>query len=133
MKTIGEQAWACAAALVGVPFRLQGRSAETGLDCIGLVLAAFAGAGVRLVSIDSYALRGFPLADALRLIDASGLVRTAMPVERGDVGLFQLPARQLHLALLAPCEMIHADAGQRCVCAAPQSRLPEPAARWRCE
>ncbi len=131
MKNIGEQAWACAVALVGVPFRLQGRSAETGLDCIGLVLAAFAGAGVRLASIDSYALRGFPLERALALMDASGLARTGVPVQSGDVGLFLLPARQLHLALLAPGEIIHADAGQRRVCAAPPSRLPEAVARWR--
>lgn len=40
MSGVGARAWACAETMLGVRFRLQGRSPESGLDCLGLVLAA---------------------------------------------------------------------------------------------
>lgn len=131
MSRIGARAWACAETLVGVRFRLQGRSPESGLDCAGLIVAAYAGADVRLDAIDTYALRGFPLDDALAHLDGTGFVRVACPVQPGDVALFALPARQLHFALLAPDRLIHADAALRRVVAAPTNRLPAAIARWR--
>ena len=123
--------WAAGEALVGVRFRLQGRDAATGLDCVGVVVAAFASAGVRLSAIDDYALRGFGLRRAEAVLAAAGLWRARGAVRIGDVGLFALPGRQLHLALLAPGRLIHADAGLRRVVIAPAARLPEPASRWR--
>lgn len=131
MGGAGARAWDCAQALLGAPFRLQGRSAATGLDCVGLVIAAYAGAGLRLGAIDDYALRGYPPDAAVAALDASGLGRAAGAVRRGDVALYRLPARQLHLALVAPGRLIHADAALRRVVAAPASRLPEPCGRWR--
>lgn len=123
--------WAAAEALVGVRFRLQGRDAATGMDCVGVIVAAFAAVGVRLAALDDYTLRGVSLRRAEAGLEAAGLRRTRGPILTGDVGLFALPARQLHLALLAPGRMIHADAGLRRVAAAPANRLPEAASRWR--
>lgn len=53
-----ERIVAQARALVGVPFRLHGRRAEHGLDCVGLVALAFRRAGHRGVTPEHYALRG---------------------------------------------------------------------------
>lgn len=130
--TAGERAWGAALALTGTRFRLQGRDAATGLDCVGLIVAAYAVAGVRLAAIDDYPLRGFPLVRALELIAASGLQPTDRAVVAGDVALFSLPAGQVHFALIAPGQLVHADALLRRVVAAPAARLPQPKARWRC-
>ena len=124
-------AWAAAEALVGVRFRLQGRDPATGLDCVGVIVAAYAAAGVRLAALGDYPLRGMALRRAEALLAAAGLVPVRGATAPGDVGLFALPARQLHLALLAPGRIIHADAGQRRVVLAPANRLPEAATRWR--
>jgi cell wall-associated NlpC family hydrolase len=123
--------WAAAEALIGVRFRLQGRDAATGLDCVGVIVAAYAAVGVRLAALDDYALRGVSLARAEAAIAQTGLRRTRGRIVTGDVGLFALPARQLHLALLAPGKIIHADAGMRRVALAPANRLPAAASRWR--
>ncbi len=45
--------------MVGVRFRLQGCAPATGLDCVGLVWAAYAAAGVRLARPADYPLRGW--------------------------------------------------------------------------
>ena len=123
--------WAAGTALVGAGFRLQGRDAATGLDCVGVIVAAYAAAGVRLAAIDDYALRGFAADRAVAALMTAGFARADDAVQPGDVGLFKLPARQLHLALLAPGQMIHADASLRRVVMAPASRLPAPASCWR--
>ena len=124
-------AWAAAEALVGARFRLQGRAAATGLDCVGVIVAAYAAAGVRLEAIDDYALRGFAAERAAAGLTAAGFARVDEDVRPGDVGLFKLSARQVHLALLAPGRLIHADAGLRRVVIAPASRLPAAVSRWR--
>lgn len=127
--TLGALAWQAGLALVGTRFRLQGRDTATGLDCVGVVLAAYEAAGVRLSAIDDYGLRGVPIDRALASFSASGL----RPVENADVGsigLFVLPAGQLHVALTAPARLIHADALLRRVVEAPAARLPLPIAYW---
>lgn len=123
--------WAAAEALVGIRFRLQGRAAATGLDCVGVIVAAYAAAGTRLAAIDDYPLRGWALCRAEALVAEAGLAPVRGATRPGDVGLFALSGRQLHLALLAPGRIIHADAGLRRVVEAPASRLPEAASRWR--
>lgn len=128
---IGARAWAAAERLIGARFRLQGRDAATGLDCVGVVVAAYGAAGVRLLASDSYGLRGMALDAATAALDGGGLARCAQPLAAGDVGLFALPAGQLHLALLAPDRIIHADAALRRVVGAPAARLPPPVLRWR--
>ena len=51
---IYERISAQALALVGAPFRLHGRSEETGLDCVGLVALAVARSGVRVGALPGY-------------------------------------------------------------------------------
>lgn len=100
-----------ARALVGTPFRPQGREPGTGLDCVGLVLSAFE------ISPDSvrrnYRLRG----DHRPEINA-GLMRQFRKVARntsrpGDVLLCAICNDQLHLAISCGASFVHADARLR--------------------
>lgn len=107
---IYERISAHALALVGAPFRLHGRSAETGLDCVGLVALAVARSGVRVGALPGYALRGMSVASA-----ASGLTRAGFgPVAQaglGDVLLADSGPMQLHLMIVAGGGIVHAHAG----------------------
>lgn len=96
-----------ARALVGTRFRLQGRSREQGIDCLGLVLAAHglpAGSGRR-----DYALRGVTRGE----IEA-GLVPWFRRIARtrvvpGDVLVLWAGPGELHLGVASGDGMIHAD------------------------
>ncbi len=97
-----------ARALVGVRFRPQGRSAETGLDCAGLVAAALDVGSVRR----DYALRGGSLAALERELTSAGLRRVSEALQ-GDVLVMNAGPGQLHLGIVAGSGMVHADAGLR--------------------
>lgn len=97
--------------LVGSRFRPQGRRPDVGLDCVGLVCAAF---DIPAAAVPGdYRLRGrhggtLDL-QLRRFFDA-------VPVEQqaaGDVGLFGAGPDQVHLAVLTEGGFIHADAGLR--------------------
>jgi murein DD-endopeptidase / murein LD-carboxypeptidase len=107
-----------ARALIGARFRPQGRSAATGLDCIGVVAVAI---GARDVPAD-YALRGGTVeALAAELVRAGP--RAADGPARGDVLLMRPGAGQLHLGIFTGGGFVHADAGLRRVVERP---LPLP-------
>jgi cell wall-associated NlpC family hydrolase len=95
-----------ARALVGTPFRPQGRSSVTGLDCIGLVMSVFR---VNCEAVRrNYRLRGDHRAE----IEA-GLARYFRHVRHrrpGDVLLMQSAADQLHLAICTSAGFVHAHA-----------------------
>lgn len=94
-----------AQALVGVRFRLHGREAASGLDCVGVVAAALGEGSVPT----GYALRGGDPVRIGALLDA----RFAKGDGRcpGDVLLFAVGAGQLHLAVASGGGFVHADAG----------------------
>lgn len=100
-----------ARALVGSPFRPQGREPRTGLDCVGLVLSAF---GISPDSVRrNYRLRGGHRAE----IEA-GLMRHFRKVARntsrpGDVLLCAVSNDQLHLAISCGESFVHANARLR--------------------
>lgn len=124
----GERAVAAARAVVGVRFRLHGRSAE-GLDCVGLAALALRAEGFEGRVPGGYALRS---GDAVRVrgaIEALGLVPAAEP-RPGDLLLFKAGPGQLHFAIQAEAGIIHADAMLRRVVERPE--LPWPViGRWR--
>jgi len=114
-------ALAAVRAAIGTPFRPQGRVAGLGLDCVGVVLLALAGAGVPLPATPAYALGG----EHAALVDATcqtiGLrprrgLRWAKP---GDLILFQLGSGNRHMAVLSDGGIIHAHAGLRRVVEGP--------------
>ena len=112
-----------ALALVGVPFRPQGRSAADGLDCAGLALAAFE-LPADLVRND-YRLRGRHRAE----IEAA-LHRHFRKIGRrlarvGDLALLAIASDQFHLAVLTEKGFVHADARLRRVVETP-GKAPWP-------
>jgi hypothetical protein len=115
--------------LVGVRFRLHGRDAVHGLDCVGVVAVALARAGVLTTVPSGYSLRGGRPAEVAAMLDA------VLP--RGDgvgaVLLCAVGAGQLHLGIRTAGGLVHADAGLRRVVLRP-GVVPWPVIGcWRAE
>ena len=105
----GEAVAAAALALVGARFRLHGRDAAGGLDCIGVIAAALRAAGWVGEVPSGYALRGGDAAAVAARFDAAlsrGDGRAA-----GDVLLMRVGPGQLHGAVRTAAGFVHADAG----------------------
>jgi murein DD-endopeptidase / murein LD-carboxypeptidase len=101
---------AAARDLVGVPFRLHGRSAERGVDCVGLAALALMQAGHRGVVPRGYGLRSGDEALARAWLCEAGLA--VVPEGRaGDLALVRPGPLQLHLMILVPGGHVHAHAG----------------------
>lgn len=125
----GEQAAAAARAAVGAKFRLHGREAATGLDCVGLAALALRAAGFGGPVPSGYALRSGDVGRAVAVIEAAGLVRVGDP-QAGDLVLLRAGAGQLHFAIQTEHGMVHADAMLRRV--VERAALPWPViGRWR--
>lgn len=103
-----------AEALVGAPFRLHGRDAETGLDCPGLLSAAMARAGRPIVLPTGYTLRITRLDAWMPDPLTCGLRPAKGRFAPGDVVLLQPSPVQFHLAIAdRKLGWIHAHAGLR--------------------
>ena len=99
-----------ARALVGTPFRPQGRGIG-GLDCVGLALSTY-GFAAESVRRD-YRLRGdheAEIRDYLRRRFRSVELLEALP---GDLMLLRIASDQLHLAVRTVRGFVHADAQLR--------------------
>lgn len=112
-----------ARALVGSPFRPQGREPATGLDCVGLVLSTFG------ISPDSVR-RNYRLRGGHRPEIEAGLMRQFRKVARntsrpGDVLLCAISNDQLHLAISCGASFVHAEARLRRIVETP-GRPPWP-------
>lgn len=114
MPPAGDLIVARARALIGVRFRPQGRSRETGLDCVGLVAEAVGAADVPR----DYALRGSSPARLASGLAAAGL-RPTDAARPGDVIAMQAGPGQLHLGIFSGTGLIHGDAGLRRVAERP--------------
>lgn len=101
--------------LVGTRFRPQGRSAEDGLDCIGLALAAY--------RIEAGSVRtDYRLRDGCgpELVREIGRFFTASNrAFEGDLLLCAVAGRQWHLAVHCGHSFVHADAAVRKVVETP--------------
>jgi len=109
-----ERIVAAARGLIGVPFRLHGRSGTHGLDCIGLVALALECAGHTslgggIVPV-AYSVRGGTIARFMVAMQAAGL-RRVRKVRPGDLVLAQAAVAQLHLMIFTGAGHVHADAG----------------------
>lgn len=121
-----------AAALVGCPFRLHGRDPATGLDCVGLVVAALVAIGFRPTAPTGYALRNLTVEHWLHYADGSGLIPSTGPIRAGNVVLIALGACQHHLVIAADeGGVIHAHAGLRQVVHQPHDPAWQVCAHWR--
>jgi cell wall-associated NlpC family hydrolase len=127
---MGDRIAAQAQSLVGVPFRLRGRSETTGLDCVGLALLAVMRAGGRGIEPPTYGLRGMTQAQAEGFLLRAGLA----PVSRaapGDVVLVESGPMQLHLMISVEKGLVHAHASLGRVVLMPQPSPWPVLGLWR--
>lgn len=128
--SMGERVRRAALALVGVPFRLHGRSAETGVDCVGLALLAFREAGVELPDPPPYRLRTGAMPGAPAWLAASGFAPTSGRAS-GDLAVVRVGPLQLHLLIDAGDGAVHAHAGLGRVVCSPWPGEWAELSRWR--
>ena len=128
---LGHRAFAAARGMLGVRFRPQGCDPETGLDCVGLVWAAYACAGRRLTRPAAWPLRGWRAERIHAALADAGFRHAEDDAMAGDVAVVALPAGQFHLALIAGESMVHAHAGLRRVVENPIDAATRIAPRWR--
>lgn len=101
-----------AEALVGSRFRLHGRDAVTGLDCIGVFAAALAACGRPAALPNFYSLRMRAPPELGEIAQSAGFAPCTGAVLAGDVLLVRIGPCQFHLALAVDCEtFVHAHAG----------------------
>ena len=113
-----------ARSLIGAPFRLHGRSPETGLDCVGLVERSCNAAGKPLSIPGSYALRNGDISDLLACTERDDVGAASATFEAGDILLARPGPAQHHLLIVtSPAHFVHAHAGLRRVVETP---LPSP-------
>jgi len=129
-EDFGASAFAAARGLVGVAFRPQGRDPAMGLDCVGLVWAAYAAAGTMLRAPVGYPLRGWRGERIIAALEAAGFQCVDDRCD-GDVALIALAAGQFHLGVIGPASLVHAHAGLRRVVETPLEGTVMAATRWR--
>jgi murein DD-endopeptidase / murein LD-carboxypeptidase len=93
-------------ALIGVPFRLHGRDAATGLDCVGVVAMVL---GAKAVPSGYWLRRAVP-DEIVEGLEAAGLVRIEGAARDGDVLLIAAGPAQFHLAVKTGAGFVHACA-----------------------
>jgi murein DD-endopeptidase / murein LD-carboxypeptidase len=105
-----------ARALVGVPFRTQGRG-EGGLDCVGVVVETF---GIEPETVRrNYRLRGNHFEELTKCLDAEFRRVPNTQLRLGDVMLLAAGPDQPHLAIRTDGGFVHAHAGIRRVVETP--------------
>jgi cell wall-associated NlpC family hydrolase len=107
-----------ARSLIGCGFRPQGRDVATGLDCVGLVCAAFQIEGVPR----DYRLRGGSRDRLATQLDRYFTPVPTHEAQSGDVLMFAVTHDQLHLGILTDRGVIHADGRLRKVVERPGSQ-----------
>lgn len=127
----GAELAGAAEALVGIRFRLHGRDPATGLDCIGLLAAALAGAGRKVDLPTGYALRLTDLSKWLPDPADLGFEPAKPPFRPGDVVLLRPSAAQVHLAIAGHTCWVHAHAGLRRVVNQPEQPAGVILHHWR--
>jgi hypothetical protein len=123
---------AAALALLGCPFKLHGRIAEAGIDCVGLIGLALAGPGQQLDIPCDYALRGDYLGRISAFFDRSEFaIVSDEQIEVGDILLGVPGPHQAHFLVATKDGAVHAHAGLRRVVLTPYP-LPWPiVGHWR--
>lgn len=118
--------------LTGCPFRLHGRDPATGLDCLGVVLAALTAIGRRPRFVGDYALRMRSVGALTDNARTLGFTATGGARQLGDVILFVPGRHQYHLGIATGGDaLIHAHAGLRRVVCAPQPLEWKAIGHWR--
>lgn len=124
---------AAARAMIGVPFRLHGRSRETGVDCIGLALLTLKEAGqerAMRAAPARYSIRGGRIARFEQGLREAGL-RPVAEGRPGDFVLVRAGVAQFHLMIATGDGHVHAHAGIGRVVEMPGPSPWPVLGRWR--
>ena len=116
---------AAARALIGTPFRHQGRS-DKGLDCAGVLITVARALGVEVVDVDGYSRR--PSCGLLEAtLDAQPALRRVglAGMQAGDLLLMRFHGAPQHLGIFTGENLIHSYSAVGKVC---EHRLN---AEWR--
>jgi hypothetical protein len=116
-----------AVSLCGADFRLHGREAATGLDCIGLTNLCLLAAGLECDVPTGYSIRGGAVQSIIETMKLSGFVEIPdrEAPRDGDVFLVRPSSIQLHFMICTEGGFVHAHAGLRKVVFSP-GRCPWP-------
>ncbi|HYW14701.1 MAG TPA: peptidoglycan endopeptidase [Allosphingosinicella sp.] len=99
-------------AVVGTRFRPQGRTAQEGVDCVGVAAFACDIPSERVPR--DYALRGQALGDIERQLSDLGCRRVEGHVLKlGDIAICRPGPAQHHMVIITPFGFVHADAALR--------------------
>lgn len=132
MSSPGQRLADAALAFLGTPFRLHGRSQETGLDCVGLVHVSLMAIGRASEPPEGYRLRNLDAERWYRFAEASGMARTSGKPVPGDILLISPGPSQQHLVIVENAShAIHAHAGLGRVVSQPMQFPTVPIAHWR--
>lgn len=128
----GQRLAHAAGEMLGTPFRLHGQTPGVALDCIGVVSAALAAAGVTHSAPRGYQLRNTSISKWLACVHTAGLIEASGPHFIGDIILVRPGSGQYHLLIYEGSgSYIHAHAGLGRVVRS-QEPLPwEAERRWR--
>lgn len=122
----GEEIASAARKYLGVPFRLHGREASIGLDCIGLAIRVLTEIGMNVASPPRYRIAN--RSDKLWVdhLQSANLRRLDDEAKHmvGDIWLVRPGVCRLHLLIGTETGFIHADGGLGCVV-----EMPAPC-RW---
>lgn len=111
-KSPGAALAEAALALEGTRFRLHGRHAETGLDCIGLLHAALAAIGRKPVLPNGYRLRSRVVPALAPIAVRNGFAAVTGRVTAGDVLSIGVGGCQHHMMIaIGGSGFVHAHAG----------------------
>lgn len=118
--------------LVGVPFRMRGRSPECGLDCVGVVAQALECTGMQFDVPRDYAFRGEYLGRISAFFGSGGFRSIdCEPAQPGDILMYRSADRQVHFGVDTSLGAVHAHAGLGRVVLTPKP-MPWPViAHWR--
>lgn len=118
--------------MVGIPFRLRGRTTESGVDCVGVVAEALACTGIAFEIPCDYTLRGEYLGRVFAFFgrDCFRALARDHP-QPGDILLCRVADRQLHFAVFTSRGIVHAHAGLRRVVLTPPPLPWHVIAHWR--
>ena len=134
MSDLGPRIAMRARQLVGTPFRLHGRDAQTGLDCVGLGADCLKWAlhGARVTAPQGYRLRNSDVGKYLAFARTAGLAGCSGKEMPGDIlHVHPGPGQNPLLIVESDGTYIHAHAGLRRVVATPGPLCDPLLHHWR--
>jgi hypothetical protein len=119
--------------LVGCAFRFHGRNPATGLDCVGVLVAALDRIGRGVDAPIDYRLRGGCLERFDGWASACGLMEVdeVRPDRPGDILLCEPSSGQFHVMIVCMGLLVHAHAGLGRVVASPRPAPWPVRRRWQ--